>query len=93
MLAQTAHLEQHTVFRDREWRVDEIALSLQDGIGFRASLDPTVAAMLTQLDGRRTLGDIAAELARMQGASPESVGQALLPVAAEMLGAGFLVPG
>jgi len=71
--------------------VDEIDISLDDGLGFRGSVDPTVAAMLTRLDGALTLGEIAADLAQADRASPEAVEQALLPVAREMLSAGFLV--
>jgi hypothetical protein len=51
-----------------------------------------VAAMLTLLDGRHTLNEVAADPAQAEGASPEAVAQALLPVAAEMLDAGFLAP-
>ena len=67
-------------------------MSLSDGLGFRARSTRMVAAMLTLLDGQRTLADVAAELARSEGTSPEAVAQALLTVAGEMLGAGFLAP-
>jgi hypothetical protein len=90
VLAEPALLEHHAVHRDGEWRVDGISLTLQDGLGFRASVDPMVAALLTRLDGERDLGAVAAELAATEGASRESVERAVLPVAAEMLGAGFL---
>jgi methylase of polypeptide subunit release factors len=91
VLADQALLEQHAVFREREWCVDEISLALQDGLGFRASLDPTLVAMLTALDGKLTLGEAASELAQTEGESPEAVAHALLPAAREMLAAGFLV--
>ena len=90
VLVEHAHLEQHAVYRGREWGVAEITLSLEEGLGFRGSLDPTVAALLAALDGQRTLGEIAADLARIEGASSEAVEQALLPAAREMLAAGFL---
>jgi len=89
-LAPEAHLGQQIVLRDREWTVEEIELVLQGGLGFRAGLDQATASLLASLDGRRTLGEVAAELARVQGASRESVAQAALPVAREMLAAGFL---
>ena len=76
---------------EREWVVDEITLSLQEGVGFRATLDPPTAGLLAGLDGRRTLAEVADELARLQGASRESVEQAVLPIARRMLEAGFLV--
>jgi Methyltransferase small domain len=89
-LAPEARLGQQAVLRDREWTVEEIELTLQGGLGFRAVLDPATAALLAALDGERTLAEVAAELARVQGASRESVEQAALPVAREMLAAGFL---
>ena len=67
-------------------------MSLSDGLGFRARSTRMVAAMLTLLDGRHTLNEVAADPAQAEGASPEAVAQALLPVAAEMLDAGFLAP-
>ena len=90
VLVEHARLEQRAVYRGREWGVAEIALSLEEGLGFRGSLDPTVAALLAALDGQRTLGEIAADLARIEGASSAAVEQALLPAAREMLAAGFL---
>jgi predicted lipoprotein len=90
VLAADALLEQQVVFRDREWTVEEIELTLQEGLRFRAGLDQPTAALLAALDGKRTLGEVADELARLQGASRESVAQAVLSVATGMLGAGFL---
>jgi len=90
-LAESDLLEQRVVFRDREWVVDEITLSLQEGVGFRATLDSPTAGLLAGLDGRRTLAEVADELARVQGASRESIEQAVLPIARRMLEAGFLV--
>jgi hypothetical protein len=90
VLAPDALLEQQVVFRDREWTVEEIELTLQEGLCFRAGLDQPTAALLTALDGTRTLGEIAGELARLQGASRESLEQGVVPVAAQMLAAGFL---
>jgi methylase of polypeptide subunit release factors len=90
VLAADALLEQQVVFRDREWTVEEIELTLQEGLRFRAGLDQPTAALLAALDGKRTLGEVADDLARLQGASRESVAQAVLSVATGMLGAGFL---
>jgi SAM-dependent methyltransferase len=90
VLAPDALLEQQVVFRDREWTVEEIELTLQERLCFRAGLDQPTAALLTALDGKRTLGEVAEKVARLQGASRESVAQAALPVATQMLAAGFL---
>jgi hypothetical protein len=89
-LAPEAQLGQQVVLRDREWTVEEIELTLQGGLGFRAGLDQATAALLASLDGKRALEEVTEELARVQGASRESVAQAALPVAREMLAAGFL---
>lgn len=90
VLAPDALLEQQVVFRDREWTVEEIELTLQEGLRFHAGLDQPTAALLTGLDGNRTLSEVADEVARLQGASRESVAQAALSVARQMLAAGFL---
>jgi hypothetical protein len=84
-------LEQRVVYRDREWTVGEIGLTLQDGVGFRAVLDPPTAGLPAALDGTRTLGDVADDLARLEAVSRTEVEQAFLPVARRMLAAGFLV--
>jgi Methyltransferase small domain len=89
-LAPDAQLDQQVVFRDREWMIEEIELVLQEGLRFRAGLDQPTAALLATLDGERTLGEVAEEVARGQGSSRESVQQAALPVASQMLAAGFL---
>ena len=91
--AEPSLLEQRAVFGDGGWGVAEISLTLQDGLGFRATLDPTTAGMLAALDGKRTLGDAAGELARLQGSGSDEVERTLIPVARQMLSAGFLVRG
>jgi methylase of polypeptide subunit release factors len=92
-LADAALLEQRAVLRDGGWNLDELTVSLEDGLGFRASLDSVTAAMLTTLDGEKTLRAVATELARSEDADPGSVEDAVLPAAGGMLGAGFLVVG
>jgi hypothetical protein len=89
--APAAHLEQRGVFDDGRWHIAELAVTLEDGLGFRASLDPVTAALLTALDGEHTLRGVIEQLARSEGAAPETLAQALLPVAREMLATGFLV--
>ena len=91
VLDEHALLEQRVVYADGRWTVAEFGLTLQDGLGFTAGLDQSTAGMLAALDGRRTLGDVAGDLARLEGLGPSEVEQALLPVARRMLAAGFLV--
>jgi hypothetical protein len=90
-LDEHARLEQRVVYRGGAWNIDEIGVSLQDGLGFNATLDGVTAGMLAALDGRRTLGDVAGDLARLEGVSRDEVERGLLPVASRMLSAGFLV--
>jgi hypothetical protein len=47
--------------------------------------------MLAALDGERTLGEVAEELARSESAEPAAIARSILPVAREMLATGFLV--
>ena len=89
--AESSLLEQRAVFGDGGWGVAEISLTLQDGLGFRATLDPTTAGMLAALDGKRTLGDAADDLASLQGIGRDEVERTLIPVARQMLAVGFLV--
>lgn len=91
VLADPALLEQRVEYRDREWAVSDISLSIRDGLGFRAGLDPPTAGMLAALDGRRTLGEVADELARLEETDRAQVERSMLPIAREMLAAGFLV--
>ncbi len=88
---ERAELERHSVFRDREWTVDSIHLSLHEGLAFNAALDPTIAGVLAALDGTRTLDDVATDIARLQATDTAGIEESLLPVATEMLAAGFLV--
>jgi methylase of polypeptide subunit release factors len=90
VLTPHARLEQRAVYEEREWRDGGIELVLDEGVGFSATLDPATARFLTELDGTRTLAEIAAELAREEGADAGSVDVAVVPVAAEMLAVGFL---
>jgi Methyltransferase small domain len=90
-LAGLTQLEQRVVYRDREWAVADASATIGDGLRFHATLDRPTTGLLAALDGERTLGDVADELARLEGASPAAVEQSVLPIAREMLAAGFLV--
>ena len=89
-LAPRALLEQRAVLLDGEWDGAGAVLRLEEGLGFEASLDGATAGLLASLDGRRTVGDVAADLARLDGTSREAVEQAALPIVAELLASGFL---
>jgi hypothetical protein len=65
-------------------------LRLEEGLGFEAALDAGTAGMVASLDGRRSVGEIVGDIARLEGTSREAVEQAVLPIVAELLAAGFL---
>ena len=88
--APQAVLEQRVVFRDGEWASGGAVLRLEEGLGFEAALDAGTAGMLAALDGRRTLGEVVGDLARLEGASREGIERAALSIVAELLAAGFL---
>jgi methylase of polypeptide subunit release factors len=92
-LADAARLEQHGVLEQGEWALAEIALSLEEGAGFRATLDPGTAELLAALDGRRPLAAVVDDLAARQEVDREGLAEDAIGVVRGLLGAGFLVRG
>jgi hypothetical protein len=89
-LTPRAVLEQSSVLDHGEWRNAGAVLRLEEGLGFEAALDGGTAGLVAAFDGTRTVREVAAELARLEGASREAIEQAALPIVAELLAAGFL---
>ena len=85
-----SRLEQRVAFDDGQWAADRIELRLEDGLGFKATLDPATAALVAELDGTRTLGDAVDDLARLEGTPRAAVEQAAVPSSPGLLAAGFL---
>jgi methylase of polypeptide subunit release factors len=79
-LAARTRLEQSVLLQDRAWTVDSITLTLQEGLGFRVAIDANTAQLLAQLDGSRTLSEVAGPVAT-----------AALPVVRSLYASGFLV--
>jgi hypothetical protein len=79
-LAERTRLEQSVVLRDGAWTVDSVILTLQEGLGFRVRLDANTSQLLAQLDGRRTLAEVAGPAAT-----------AAIPVVRSLYESGFLV--
>ena len=74
--------------------VEEVALALEDGLGFRAGLDRYTLALLPQLDGTRPLGDVLEGLSTELPLAPGERAlfvPAALPVVKRLLELGFLV--
>jgi methylase of polypeptide subunit release factors len=90
-LVPTAAVEQRVRFLEGAPRVENMTLTLDEGVGFQAGLDGSVLQLLTQLDGRRTLREAFAEGAKGQGVEDvERYARAGLPVVRRMFELGFL---
>lgn len=86
-----ATVEQRVRFPGGSPRIEEMSLTLDEGVGFEAGLDPKVLLLLTHLDGERTLREALAEAAKRDGASDtERYVRAGLPVARRLFELGFL---
>jgi Methyltransferase small domain len=89
-LAPRAVVKQEVFLRDREWTIESMEISLDEGLRFRASIDPLIAHLLAALDGERTLAEITRELADREGKEHEPFGRQAVPVVRGMLELGFL---
>jgi methylase of polypeptide subunit release factors len=90
-VAPSATIDQRVRFHEGAPRVQEMTLTLDEGVGFQAGMDPQVLLLLTLLDGRRTLRGALAEAARRDGVSDiERYARAGLPAARRMFELGFL---
>jgi hypothetical protein len=86
-----AAVEQRVRFQDGAPTVESMTLTLDEGVGFQAGMDPQVLHLLTQLDGKRTLREALAEGAKREGVTDvESYARAGLPAARRMFELGFL---
>jgi hypothetical protein len=86
-----ATVEQQVRFHEGAPRVENMTLTLDEGVGFQAGMEPQVLYLLTQLDGNRTLRGAFAEGAKHEGvADAELYARAGLSVARRMFELGFL---
>jgi methylase of polypeptide subunit release factors len=86
-----ATVEQRARFKEGAAHMEEMTLTLDEGVGFQAGMEPQVLYLLTQLDGSRTLRGAFAEGAKHEGvADIERYARAGLPVARRMFELGFL---
>lgn len=67
-------------------------IRLRGGFGFEGMLDETAFGMLLRLDGRRTLGEVAGELASAEGLEPAACAAVAARLAARLILLGFLEP-
>jgi hypothetical protein len=89
-LSPTARVEQAVELRDGGWTVEKIEMRLEDGLDFSALIDPMIAHLVVALDGR-TLSEVAASLAKREGADPAAFVTRATEVARGMYELGFLV--
>jgi methyltransferase family protein len=92
-LTECAEVEQRVSLRSGVWSIERIEVRLDDGLRFRAGIDPLIAHLLAGLDGRRTLAEVADELAATQNLDRASLAERAVPVAREMFELGFLERG
>jgi len=92
-LAGRHHLEQTLACRDGELRLEDVVLSLDEGLGFRIGLDVHTSGLVPLLDGRRTVREALAErTAALELADDDSARfeSAALPAVRRLLELGFL---
>jgi methylase of polypeptide subunit release factors len=92
-LAGVQRLDQTLRPRPGGFEVEGAWLTLEDGLGFRAAVDGVAAELVARVDGRRSLRQVAADVAESLGLEPANAEEAVQPVARRMLELGFLDPG
>jgi methylase of polypeptide subunit release factors len=92
-LSPDARLEQHFRPSEGAWAVAESELKLQRGLAYSGRVDPYFACVLAQFDGRRALGELAADLAAMIQEDPAKTTAACLELVRRLIERGFLLPG
>jgi len=91
--AASMRLEQQVRFEAARPRVHEMAVTLDDGLPFRAGIEPRAVLLLSKLDGRRPLRLALVDAALAEGAAgddTERFVQSGLPVARRMFELGLL---
>jgi methylase of polypeptide subunit release factors len=89
--AERGVLEQHAVLRDEGWALAGVTLTLDEGLGYRATVDAATAELLAAFDGRTTLRAVVESLAPGQQVSAETLAREALPVVRGLYAAGLLV--
>lgn len=77
---------------DGQWRVASAQLSLAAGLRYTSNIDGPMAALIGRCDGRRTLGELAGELADRLRAPREKVLPSVAQMAVRLVARGCLLP-
>ena len=89
----SAHrLHQSLTLQDGRYVVADADIALDGGLKFRGAVDPYTLHLLTSCDGRRTLGEIAADLAARTDGDGEALRGATAAIARRLVSLGFLIP-
>jgi methylase of polypeptide subunit release factors len=85
-------LHQTLTLGDGRYLVREAEVELDAGLKFRGTVDPYTVHLLTCCDGRRTLGEIAADIATKSSEGREAIRRATAAIARRLASLGFLIP-
>lgn len=89
--ARDHRLHQALAVRDADYVVETAEVRLQNGLPVHGSVDAFTIQLLARCDGRRTLGDIASEIATAAGIDVSKFSAACAGIARRLISSGFLV--
>ena len=81
-------LTQLLVRREGTWTTPDVEVTLQTGIGTRATMSPSVVHVLLSLDGERPLGEVVDQAAQELGLDPQALRPDALAVAERLVAQG-----
>lgn len=90
-LAPETQLDQQMRQSDGRWQAVGTTLRFIAGIPASMRLDPPVAGFVARLDGRRTLGELVADLSQRVSADPKAVKRDCLAVVRRLVAGRFVV--
>ncbi len=85
-------LSQTLALRDGRYVVQDSEVQLDAGLKFRGTVDPYTIHLLTCCDGRRTLGEISADLIAKTSNDRDAIRRATATIARRLVSLGFLIP-
>lgn len=84
-------LQEHLKIEDGRYVIDAAEVRLLGGLPFRGSVDAYAIQLLARCDGRRSLREIAREIAGQAGVDIQVFTRACVPIARRLIAMGFLV--